>query len=474
MLLCLSILCCSNTASAEAATHFYTITVDDTLSRLSVEAHFAHPIDSITARSRHARRFLLDARECGDDENFRLHNRRLMFPDKGIACLNYTVDLERAAEEYRFARELSARNIVASPSLWLWRPRLRNGTRIRARFHLPTDVRVSVPWQAIDASGTEFLFGRSPENASSPVVFGRFDYREIDIPGSTLRVSLVEGRTPMDNDAIADWVKATAMDVSLAYGRFPSPSPQVVVVPVAGSRSAVAFGQVIRDGGETVELTVDPDESLEEYLSDWKATHEFSHLMLPYITRAQRWISEGFAQYYQNVLLAKAGAYDETYAWQKIYDGLERGRLSRPELSPNEAASKGDRSGGMKVYWSGAALALIADVELRKRSGGEEGLSDVLGRFQHCCLPSPDIWSGPEFFAKLDTLISQPLFMPLYKKYANTAGFPDTSDLLVRLGVSMSGGEISLNRNAELRSIRDSITETDSTTPPWRSALSSN
>ena len=474
ILLGIAALCCCDIASAQAVTHFYTITVDYTLSRLSVEARFAYPIKSVTARSRNAGKYLLDVRECGDDTNIRMRNRRMMLPDNGIACLNYTVDLERAAKEYRHARELAPQNIIASPSFWLWRPELHNETTIQAKFNLPDDVKVSVPWQQLDEPGTEFLLAGSPENASTPIVFGRFDYREIDIPGATLRVSLVEGRTAMNNEAVADWVTVTATDVSLAYGRFPNPSPQVVVIPVAGSTSAVPFGRVIRDGGETVELTVDPDEPIDAYLADWKATHEFSHLMLPYITRDQRWISEGFAQYYQNVLQTRSGAYDKTYAWQKIYDGLERGRLARPELSPNEAAADGSRSGTMKVYWSGAAIALIADVELRERSGGQEGLDDVLGRFQSCCLPSRRVWSGAEFFAKLDTLISEPLFMRLYKRYADTAGFPDTSDLMARLGVSASGGEISLKRNAELRSIRDAITEADGMAAHWRSALFSN
>jgi predicted metalloprotease with PDZ domain len=196
--------------------------------------------------------------------------------------------------------------------------------------------------------------------------------------------------------------------------------------------------------------------------------------MLPYITRDHRWISEGFAQYYQNVLLTRSGAYDENYAWQKIVDGLERGRLSRPELSPNGAAADGRRSGGMKVYWAGAAVALIADVELRERSDGAEGLSDVLGRFQKCCLPAREIWTGPEFFEKLDTFLTEPLFVPLYRRYAETAGFPDTSDVLARLGVSVSNGKVSLKRNAELARYRDAITETDSMTAAWRNQLAAN
>ena len=128
----------------------------------------------------------------------------------------------------------------------------------------------------------------------------------------------------------------------------------------------------------------------------------------------------------------------------------------------------------MKVYWAGAAVALIADVELRERSGGSEGLSDVLGRFQNCCLPAAEVWSGPELFAKLDTLIDEPLFVPLYRRYAQTAGFPDTSDVLARLGVSVSHGKVSLKRNAELATFREAITATDRTAAAWRSQLAAN
>ncbi|MCI0516863.1 MAG: hypothetical protein L0Y45_03420, partial [Woeseiaceae bacterium] len=187
-----------------------------------------------------------------------------------------------------------------------------------------------------------------------------------------------------------------------------------------------------------------------------------------------KWISEGFAQYYQNVLLARSGAYDEQYAWQKIHDGLERGRLSRPELSPNEAADGDVRTGLMKVYWSGAAIALMADVSLRELSGGSESLDAVLDRLQRCCLPSNRMWSGPELFAKMDTLTDHPVFMALYRRYADTAGFPDTSDLFDRLGLSVSDGKVKLRRNGELRDIRLAIVAPDTEAAHWRDQLVSN
>ena len=128
----------------------------------------------------------------------------------------------------------------------------------------------------------------------------------------------------------------------------------------------------------------------------------------------------------------------------------------------------------MKVYWSGAALALMADVELRARSGGAETLDTVLQKFQTCCLPSPDVWTGPEFFAKLDSLIDEPVFMPLYRRYADTAGFPDTSNVFERLGIRVHGDDVSLRRKGELVSIREAITRTDTPTARWRGQLATN
>jgi len=457
-------------------THYYTVTVDYSMSWLWVEARFGHEVETVTARSRNAGRFLEDVRGCNEDPEIRMRNRRMMLPEGGVRCLNYTVDLKRASAEYRNSRNLAPQNIVASPSYWLWRPELHDDTEIDVEFRLPENVRVSVPWEQVDGNGTRYRVGRSPESAHAPAVFGEFDYREIEVPGATLRVSLLQTNVAMNNDAIMDWLQATATDVSLAYGYFPNPSPQVVVVPVDSRRSTspVPFGRVIRDGGETVELFVNPAESQEEFLTDWTATHEFSHLMVPYLHSEYRWISEGLAQYYQNILLTRAGAYSEEDAWQKIHAGLERGRISRPELSPNEAASGGVRTGRMKVYWSGAALALMADVTLRERSGGEETLDTVLQKFHDCCLPSRDVWTGPEFYRKLDSLIDEPVFMPLYRRYADTAGFPDTRDVFERLGIRVHDDKVSLRRKGELVSVREAIMRTDTPTARWRGQLATN
>ncbi len=285
---------------------------------------------------------------------------------------------------------------------------------------------------------------------------------EASIPGATLRIEVLP---PIDDKKAAEivtWLQSASSNVSLAYGRFPSTSPRIVVIPTKdrswGGDSPVPFGRLTRYGEEKIELYVNADRPIEEFYGDWTATHEFSHLMLPYVGDRHRWISEGFASYYQNVLMSRAGRYTPRQAWQKLYAGLERGRLSRPDLTLNEAADAGVRQARMKIYWSGAAIALLADIELRERSSGRESLDVALDRLQQCCLPSQRTWSGPELFAQLDSLVDGAVFMTLYKRYANSSEFPNYGPALERIGIETDDDAVSLERDAPLAHIRDAIT----------------
>ena len=247
--------------------------------------------------------------------------------------------------------------------------------------------------------------------------------------GATLDIRFSEPVADHKAAALTTWLQAVAAGMENVYGRFPLLHVRVRVVPerrgLSGGDSPVSFGRVTRNGGEMIELFVNLDRPIEDFYADWTATHEFSHLLLPRISYKQRWISEGFASYYQNVLMARNDSYTTDQALKKLSEGFARGRASRPELSPNQAAREGVSKARYKIYWSGAAIALLADVELRQRSGGRESLDVVLGRFQECCLPSRRRWSGTELFTKFDSLIDEPVFMPLYRRYADAKGFPE-------------------------------------------------
>jgi hypothetical protein len=447
-------------ASAAAASHSYDVAVDQGLSHIEVTARFAAQTDSVFARSADADRFLIAAEDCDSGRKIRSRGRHLQLPDAGIRCLKYSIDLGKAAREDRRNDGLLGSNIIVSPSVWMWRPRLRDGDDITVRLQLPEGMQVSLPWPSIDGRSNTYRMAASPQSGSAIAAFGKFDTVVARVGNVDLPITYLRSSDRLPGAPIIEWVRDNANNITLAYGRFPNPLARVVVLPQKNRRgnSAVQFGRVVRDGGETVELLVDPTQPIESFYDSWTATHEFAHLMLPYVRRDQRWISEGFAQYYQNILLARAGRYTQQYAWQKLHDGLQRGRDSAPALSPNEAAGADERDTRMKVYWSGAALALLADTELRLRSGGEESLDDVLDRFQRCCLPSPRTWSGIELFAKFDTLIQTPMFVDLYQQYAETPGFPATNQLFERLGIELQGTEVRLRNDAELAEIRAALT----------------
>lgn len=62
------------------------------------------------------------------------------------------------------------------------------------------------------------------------------------------------------------------------------------------------------------------------------------------------------------------------------------------------------------------------------------------------------------FFSKLDSLIDEPVFMPLYRRYADKPGFPELRPLLDKLGADLYEGELRLQPDASLAGIRAAIT----------------
>ncbi len=418
-------------AAAPAATHEYRVTLSEDLQRLDVVARLDGSVRHVSARRPEARDYLAEAYGC-DGARLPRTGSRLTSPSGNLTCFTYAVELGRAARANSRLQAFGPDTLVLPVNDWLWRPQLGGNDEIVVTFDLPQDANVSVPWQPVDGRPGTFRLRSSPRSGSPLAVFGQFDASVVSIGEARLRIVALPSRRGPMNPAVADWIGETAANISLAYGRFPNPDARVLLFPVTGrpGGSAVPFGRVVRDGGETVELLVDPDQPESAFLGDWTATHEFTHLMLPYVGRNDRWVSEGFAQYYQNVLLARAGRYSPDEAWRKIGEGLERGRRSVPHLSPDEAASAAERNTRMKIYWSGAALALIADVELRRRSGGKETLDTALDRLQACCLPSRRTWTARKLFAKLDELVATPLFVDLYDRHADAAGFPDFDEYL--------------------------------------------
>ena len=399
-------------------------------------------------------------------------------------CVDYAVDLAAAvrAELGRFAQRWQ-RDLTTTPALRLWRPRPAAGGNdrkdagtgagdqlepddsvagdIEVTFRLPKGVAVSAPWQLLSQSESEVVYrvGHTPEDWPGIVAFGRFRVDDVVVPGATLRVAIIDGDPPADARIANAWVEHAARAVATLYGEFPLASPQILLFPRGHSDVPVPWGQVVRGGGAAAQLYFDQYRPLAELDADWTATHELSHMLLPDLAAGDTWLSEGFASYYQNVLRARAGMLTQQQAWKELAGGFERGRRDTREGETLAETTRNMRSerAFMRVYWSGAAFVLLADLGLRAQSGGRQSLDTALAELKRCCLPMDRYWTGDELLRKLDAITGTTLFTELAAGIVDSKDFPDVSDAFADLGLGIEYGALRFDDDPAHVALRDAI-----------------
>ncbi len=355
-------------------------------------------------------------------------------------------------------------DVVTEIGVWLWRPvALEADEDIEVRFELPEGMAVSTPWRPVyDAAGqvSGYRVGHTPYDWPGAVAFGHFTPRDIDVPGGRLRVAVLHGSPKLEWEFVRQWLERAGAAVTTLYGAFPTPDVQVLIIPGARGNEPVPSAFVQRGGGPGVQFFVNQRRPLSEFLADWSAVHELSHLLLPRLRPEDAWLSEGLASYYENVLRVRAGMITPEAGWQRMHRGFRRGLQSMPEMTLAAATERMYRDGAfLRVYWQGAAMLLLADQRLREQTGGVQSLDRALAGLHACCLADPVSWDAAALLARLDQITGTGVFSGLSQEDL-VARFPDLSETYRKLGiiVDASGEIISLHDDAPESSIRRSIT----------------
>jgi predicted metalloprotease with PDZ domain len=442
----------------------YTVQFEDRLQAVEVEACFDGPAPGQLYRSDEAARFTDWIRPGRQKTGTRKIGRwaygsRLKLPDlPEDACVNWRVDLEKAADknDYRLAMRVED-SLITDSSLWFWRD--GESRPIRVEVKLPDGLSISTPWKEQENSRENpgrnpiFVPDPTPASWSSRIAIGRFPIQRIPVAGTELRLAAIGQLGAQQREMLGTWMKETADAVASVYGHFPQRTPQILVIAIGRRDQAVPWAHVLRGGGIAVEFFVDETRPLNSFREDWTATHELSHLLLPYVARSDRWLSEGLASYYQNILRARNGRLSEQQAWQKLHSGFERGRAGTSGGSLARATRSG-RGSIMRVYWSGAAIMLKADAELRMQSGGRQSLDSALASLQECCFSSNRSWRAQELFSELDRLTDTSVFTDLYREHVMDDEFPDTDYTFEQLGLVLRSDSIRLDPDAPWGRIR--------------------
>jgi predicted metalloprotease with PDZ domain len=208
-----------------------------------------------------------------------------------------------------------------------------------------------------------------------------------------------------------------------------------------------------------------PDDIGPESLrNDWIAIHEFSHLLHPFVQREDAWLSEGLATYLQEVLRVRAGMMSADEAWRRLYEGAALGRDADGSLS-SETQRMPYAGNYRTVYWAGAAIALMVDVELRRRSEGRESLDSALASISR----RTDLMSKPataeSLLAGLDASLGGRTCSDVAQPYIAGRGLPDLTDMYRQLGLLDATApmptswpvQLKQSANAPLAWIRDAI-----------------
>jgi predicted metalloprotease with PDZ domain len=372
------------------------------------------------------------------------------------SCVRWQVDLAGAADSNQ---RISARiegGFLTNGNLWFWRDNEKRSLSIEVA--LPDGISISTPWtQQRDVNKLTYSPAPTPAEWSSRIAIGAFPVQRIEVPGAQLLLAAVGKLDQQQREIFANWIAENARSVASVYGRFPYPDTQILIVPIGPRSSAVPFARVVRGGGGAIEFFVDESRSLDDYRGDWTATHELSHLLLPYVSSKDRWLSEGMASYYQNVLRARDGRLTEEQAWQKLESGFERGRASTRGGESLASATQSGWNSTMRVYWSGAAIMLKADARLRALSGGRQSLDTALASLHECCFDTGRNWRAKELFTELDRLTGRRVFSALYDQHVQDGDFPDIGVTYEYLGVETDAQSIELVSGAPGSTVRQDI-----------------
>ena len=203
----------------------------------------------------------------------------------------------------------------------------------------------------------------------------------------------------------------------------------------------VLFGIAGRGMQPSITLLMSPHASEAALLSDWTAVHELAHFLVADLDDDDAWLSEGLATYYEEVLRAREGVLGETEAWSAIERGLARGREACTGMTLREASrSMQETRAYACVYWSGAAVVLLADVAYR-RAGSSLDVAVARAWPHHA-----EHTTATQLITWLDGA-SDGIFGTVASTALDATTFPDLSEAYAWLGVEVAG-EVTLRADA--------------------------
>lgn len=105
---------------------------------------------------------------------------------------------------------------------------------------------------------------------------------------------------------LKSWITTTVAAVESTVAPYPF-DVHIYFHRLAGKGEPIPWANTNRNDQQAIHFHVDTSYSEGEFLQDWTAPHELSHLLIPYVGRSYSWFSEGFASFMQYQIMAAMG-----------------------------------------------------------------------------------------------------------------------------------------------------------------------
>lgn len=281
--------------------------------------------------------------------------------------------------------------------------------------------------------------------------FDKLIKTDLDVPGGVIHVAFAPGDIALPREKVLDWVRASAKAVSTYYGRFPVNSLKLLIVPVDGSR--VRGGTTWGYRGAAIRVLLGRDSGEDDLRRDWILVHEMVHLALPDMDEHNNWLSEGLAVYIEPVARVQAGDLTARDIWQAMMRDMPKGLPQAGDQGLDNTDTWG------RKYWGGAMFCLLADVEIRKRTGNRLGLQDAMRGVIAAGGNHERDWPIGRVLSTADKAIGVDVLTRLHDEMGAKPVTPDLAGLWRDLGLRLQNGMFEFDDTAPLAAIRASITE---------------
>jgi hypothetical protein len=282
--------------------------------------------------------------------------------------------------------------------------------------------------------------------------FDRQPFEAMPVPGGRLRVVFGPGQPVLPRERILAYVRQSARAVATYFGRFPAADTRVLVLFTDAPGRPVRSGQAFGHRGAAIKLTLGLKAGEADLEDDWVLVHEMSHLALPSLPRRQHWFEEGMATYVEPIARVQAGALSAERIWADMLRDMHQGLPQAGDRGLDDTPTWG------RTYWGGALFCLLADVEMRERSGNRKGLQHALRAIMAHGNMEEDS-ELPPLLAIGDQAVGAPVLQELYAQMKGSPHAVDLPALWKKLGVGVAAEGAQFDDRAPLAAVRRALTQ---------------